>query len=142
MDVIVADIPPRYGIFLSRSWGAKLGGTLQLEFSYVTIPIFGKLRKLYQESKMKYMISSWENTNNHPIHVFHTDLDSIILFNDECSASFEVLIEEKAENSEFSNYVLEMENAEIYEKVPSGLEPTTLLKKMMKQWKNQKFLVQ
>ena len=41
MDVVVADIPPRFGMFLSRSWGAKLGGTLQPNFSYATIPVFG-----------------------------------------------------------------------------------------------------
>jgi hypothetical protein len=28
MDVVVADIPPKYGILLSRSWGAKLKETL------------------------------------------------------------------------------------------------------------------
>lgn len=30
MDVVVADIPPRFGMLLSRSWGAKLKGTPQL----------------------------------------------------------------------------------------------------------------
>ena len=58
MDVVLVDIPPRYGIFLSRSWGENLRGTLQLDFSYATIPVFGQLRKLYQKIKMKYMISS------------------------------------------------------------------------------------
>jgi hypothetical protein len=28
MDVVVIDIPPKYGMLLSRSWGAKLGGSL------------------------------------------------------------------------------------------------------------------
>ena len=28
MDVVVADIPPRFGMLLSRSWGEKLKGTL------------------------------------------------------------------------------------------------------------------
>ena len=28
MDIVVVDIPPKYGMFLSRSWGAKLRGTL------------------------------------------------------------------------------------------------------------------
>ena len=31
MDVVIADIPPKYGMLLSRSWGAKLGGTIQLD---------------------------------------------------------------------------------------------------------------
>jgi hypothetical protein len=28
MDIVVAVIPPKYGMLLSRSWGAKLKGTL------------------------------------------------------------------------------------------------------------------
>jgi hypothetical protein len=28
MDVVIANIPPKYGMLLSRSWGAKLGGSL------------------------------------------------------------------------------------------------------------------
>jgi hypothetical protein len=28
MDIVVAGIPPKYGMLLSRSWGAKLKGTL------------------------------------------------------------------------------------------------------------------
>ena len=46
MDVVVDGIPPRFRILLSRSWGAKLQGTLQLDFPYATIPVFRKLRKL------------------------------------------------------------------------------------------------
>lgn len=41
MDVVVADIPPKYGILLSRSWGAKFQGSLQLDMSYATISVFG-----------------------------------------------------------------------------------------------------
>ena len=33
MDVVVADIPPKYGMLLSRSWGTKLGGSLQLDMT-------------------------------------------------------------------------------------------------------------
>ena len=53
MDVVVIDIPPWLGMLLSRSWGEKLKGTLQLDLSYATIPMFGQLRKLYREKKMK-----------------------------------------------------------------------------------------
>ena len=28
MDIFVADVPPKYGMLLSRSWGAKLQGTM------------------------------------------------------------------------------------------------------------------
>jgi len=80
MDVVVADIPPRFGMLLSRSWGAKLKGTLQLDFSYATIPVFGQMRKLYREQKMKYMITSKEKPVNHLVNYVHTDLESFVLF--------------------------------------------------------------
>jgi hypothetical protein len=42
MDIVVADIPLKYGMLLSRSWGDKLKGTLQLDMSYATILMFGQ----------------------------------------------------------------------------------------------------
>ena len=33
MDVVVADVPLNFGMLLSRSWEAKLKGTLQLDLS-------------------------------------------------------------------------------------------------------------
>jgi len=82
MDVFLADIPPRFGMLLSRSWGAKLKGTLQLDFSYATIPVFGQLRKLYREKKMKYMITRKEKPLNNPINYVHTYLESFVLYSD------------------------------------------------------------
>ena len=40
MDVVVADVPPKYGMLLSRSWGAKLQGTMHMDGSYAIIPVF------------------------------------------------------------------------------------------------------
>ena len=82
MDVVVADIPLRFGMLLSRSWGEKLKGTLQLDFSYATILVFGQMRKLYREQKMKYMITTKEKPVNHPINYVHTDLESFVLYAD------------------------------------------------------------
>lgn len=82
MDVVVPDVPPRFGMLLSRSWGEKLKGTIQLDFSYATIPVFGQLRKLYREKEMKYMITSKDKPVNHPIIAVHTDLESFILYSD------------------------------------------------------------
>lgn len=82
MDVVIADIPPRFGMLLSRSWGEKIKGTMQLNFSYATIPVFGQMRKLYLEQKMKYMITSKKKPVNHPINYVHTDLKSFVLYSD------------------------------------------------------------
>jgi hypothetical protein len=58
MDVVVVDIPPKVGMLLSRSWDAKLKGTLQMDMSYATILVFGQDRRLYRELFLKYMISN------------------------------------------------------------------------------------
>jgi len=58
MDVVVAEIPPKFGCLLSRSWTKRLGGTLQMDLSYALIPVFGgENRKLYRESQLAYIIS-------------------------------------------------------------------------------------
>jgi hypothetical protein len=40
LDVIVVDIPPKFGMIMSTSWDKKVGGTLQMDLSYDTIPAF------------------------------------------------------------------------------------------------------
>jgi len=87
MDVVVADIPPKYGMLLSRSWGAKLQGSLQLDMSYATITVFGQPKRLYRESLMKYMVSSTEKPQNFPIYAVHSDIDSFILYNDNTNSN-------------------------------------------------------
>jgi len=82
MDVVVADIPPKYGMLLSRSWGAKLQGSLQLDLSYATILVFGQPKRLYRETLMKYVVSSERKPENFPIYSIHSNMDSFILFND------------------------------------------------------------
>ena len=83
MDVDVADVPPNYGMLLSRSWVAKLQGTMHMDGAYATIPIFGQLRRLYREAQMKFLVSSLERPENSPLYSVHTDLDSFILCNDD-----------------------------------------------------------
>jgi hypothetical protein len=41
MDIVVADVPPKFGMLLSRPWIERLGGTLQMDLTYATIPFFG-----------------------------------------------------------------------------------------------------
>lgn len=57
MDVVVAGVTIKVGMILSRSWAAKLKGTLQMDMSYATIPIFAEHRRLYREKRLAYMIS-------------------------------------------------------------------------------------
>ena len=58
MEIVVADIPSRFGMLLSRSWSKKLGGTLQMDMPYATIQVFGgEFKRLYRETQMAYIIS-------------------------------------------------------------------------------------
>ena len=41
MDMVVVDITPKFGLLLSRYWEKKVGGTLQMDLTYATIPVFG-----------------------------------------------------------------------------------------------------
>jgi hypothetical protein len=51
MDIMLANVPLKFGMLLSRSWIKRLGGTLQMDLTYATIPIFGgEHRRLYRES--------------------------------------------------------------------------------------------
>ena len=36
MTVLVVDIPPHYGMSLSRKWSSTMGGSLQCDLSYAT----------------------------------------------------------------------------------------------------------
>jgi hypothetical protein len=80
MDIVVADIPAKFGLLLSRSWRKRLGGTLQMDLSYATVPVFGEeLKRLYRENQLAYIISDGKNFGNHPIYALDTDFGSCIL---------------------------------------------------------------
>ena len=61
VDVVVVDVPPKFGMLLSRLWAAKLKGMLQMDMSYTTLPIFGEQRRLFRENRLTYMISKRDN---------------------------------------------------------------------------------
>jgi hypothetical protein len=80
MDIVVADVPPKFGMLLSRSWIKRLGGTLQMDLTYATIPVFGgEHRRLYREAQLAYIINDEANPTNHPIFALDTDLGSSLL---------------------------------------------------------------
>jgi ribonuclease HI len=85
MDIVMADVPPKFGMLLSRSWIKRLGGTLQMDLTYATIPVFGgEHRRLYREAQLSYIVSDEANPTNHPIYALDTDLGSSLLqFTDE-----------------------------------------------------------
>ena len=56
MSVLVVDIPPQYGMLLSRKWSATMGRSLQCDISFSTFNINGNLVKINREAKSIYMI--------------------------------------------------------------------------------------
>ena len=84
MGVVVADIPPNFGMLLSRSWTARLKGSMQMDMSYATVPLFGEHRRLYRENLLAYMISNPDKPQNHPIYSVETDLGTSVFYNDLC----------------------------------------------------------
>ena len=38
MDIVVFDVPNSCGMLLSRKWASHLGGSIQMNWSYATIP--------------------------------------------------------------------------------------------------------
>ena len=83
MDIVVAEIPPKYGMLLSRTWGTKLQGTLQMDMSYATILVFNQTKTLYRESHMKYMVRNIDRPISTPVYSINSDLDSFILYNED-----------------------------------------------------------
>jgi hypothetical protein len=80
MGIVVTDIPPKYGMILSRSWGAKLGGSLQLDMTYATILVFGgQYTCLYRETRLEFIVGDPHNPNNHPVYIADKDLGNCIL---------------------------------------------------------------
>jgi hypothetical protein len=54
-----------YGMILSRHWRTSVGGNVQFDLSYATIPIFGgDTQCLYREAKMTYIFNNPMNPSN------------------------------------------------------------------------------
>ena len=80
MDIVVADIAPKFGLLLSRSSSKRLGGTLQMDLTYATIPMFGgETKRIYRENQLAYIIRNEKNSVNHPIYAVDTNFGSCIL---------------------------------------------------------------
>jgi len=70
MDVVIADVPPTYGMMLSRHWGTSVGGSIHFDLSYATIPISGgDTCRLYREPKRTYTLSDHKNPSNFPSYI-------------------------------------------------------------------------
>jgi len=58
IEIVVVDIDPQFGLLLSRYWPKKVKGTMQMDMSFTTIPVFGgEFRRLYREVQLAYIVN-------------------------------------------------------------------------------------
>lgn len=60
IDITVVDVPPNYGMLLSRQWLNLIGGHVQLDLSYATIPVNGHEVRIEREPRSLYIIEDVE----------------------------------------------------------------------------------
>jgi hypothetical protein len=79
MDIVVADISPKFGMLFSREWAKKVGRSLQMDLTYATIIFFeGEHRRLYREVRLAYIISEHDNPRNHLVYVVEDEIRSSV----------------------------------------------------------------
>ena len=72
MDILVIDVPDKWGMLLSRKWGATLGGSIQMDWTYATISASEfSLVKLYSEKEKRHHVENPQRPLNE--YAYHTD---------------------------------------------------------------------
>ena len=57
MDVVIIDFPTQWGMLLSRKWCADVGGTLEMDLTYVDIPVKDNIKiRVFREQKMLHNV--------------------------------------------------------------------------------------
>lgn len=102
MDIVVANIPTKYGMLLSRSWAGKLRCTLQMDMTYTTVPIFdGEKKRLYRENKLKYVVRNSKKSKTFPMYSIE---DTIDCFNLAVNVDFENEVSPFVASSQLQEY--------------------------------------
>jgi hypothetical protein len=65
IDIVVADIPEVYGMFLSRDWSEQLHGYFSTDWSHLWFPLNGQPNKLRvnRERYLKYTVTDLNDPN-------------------------------------------------------------------------------
>ena len=74
MDVLVIGVPDAWGMLLSRKWVDTMGGCIQIEISYETIPLPGSSLgsvKLLREKERKFHIEDLKESMNEFVYYAH-----------------------------------------------------------------------
>ncbi|KAH9303049.1 hypothetical protein KI387_014632, partial [Taxus chinensis] len=59
--ILVADIPPSYGMLLSRNFCKDVGGEIQMDWSHALIPVDGQMKKLLPEKQSEYIVQKTDD---------------------------------------------------------------------------------
>jgi len=102
LDIVFTDIPPKFGMLLSRSCCANFGGTLQMDMSYATIPVHGgEQLRLYREVRFVHTVCKTNKPKNHPIYAIDQYFGCSQLSSNqirECQVKIEDVVENPASN--------------------------------------------
>ena len=78
MDVVFVDFPSKWGMLLSQEWGTDTGGSIQMDCSYVNIPIAPRYKlRLYREKKMLHNIEDPHPLDNESLYLDLSKLELI-----------------------------------------------------------------
>lgn len=72
MSVLLVDIPPQYGMLISRKWSVAMGGSLQCDLSFSTFHIGEKDIKFNREPRFIHMIE--DNIDNYVTCFLYIDI--------------------------------------------------------------------
>lgn len=81
LNVFIVYCPAKWGMFLSRKLVISVGGSVQMDMSFSTIPIEGSLVKLYGEKKMLHLIEDPKNASFEVLYV-DVDVENFVGFSD------------------------------------------------------------
>jgi ribonuclease HI len=105
MDVLVIDVPDAWGMLLSRKWAATIGGCIQMDLSYATIPLLspssGSVRLLREKERKFHIEDPKEPMNKFVYHV--TDMGRFLV----CS-NFLAPVKEKFKDEKINDKACKM----------------------------------
>ena len=73
-DITVVEISACYGMLLSRQWSNLVGGHVQLDMSYATIPVGGKEIRIEREPQSYYLVEDY--ILDPAVNFCHSDMDN------------------------------------------------------------------
>jgi ribonuclease HI len=100
MDVLVIDVLDAWGMLLSRKWGAHMGGCLNMDLTFATIPyppLSTENFRLFRETQRKYHIEDPKE----PMNEFLCQMSDMGNFS--ICSNFLTLVEEKFKDEMKSN---------------------------------------